>query len=134
MGGGTYSPPDSRALNREGELVLLGRAGRMVKIGGRRLELAEVEGGIRGLPEVREVVAFQNPEKADSVAVVVAVDHVESTSGVNLRRLLTTRMAAWKVPDRWVVVSELPYTIRGKLDLRRMREWVQRDDYEGTNQ
>jgi len=38
-----FSPPDLGRLNAQGELEILGRAGRQVKIGARRVDLGEVE-------------------------------------------------------------------------------------------
>ena len=44
---GAFSPADRGELNSHDELVLLGRTGRTVKIGGRRLDLGEVETALR---------------------------------------------------------------------------------------
>lgn len=121
-GKGRYSPPDRAGRNEYGEMVLLGRVGRMVKVGGRRLELAEVEKAARQLPGVKDVYALVIPDRADSIALVVASDLETPGAGEEFRRLLCTKIAAWKVPSRWIVVSEMPYTARGKLDVRRLRE------------
>ncbi|MEI6715489.1 MAG: class I adenylate-forming enzyme family protein [Verrucomicrobiota bacterium] len=125
VGRGRYSPPDRAERNEKGEMMLLGRVGRMVKVGGRRLELAEVEKAARLLPGVKDACALLIPDRVDSIAVVVARDAQEAGSGEELRRLLCTKIAPWKVPSRWIVVSDLPYTARGKLDARRLREMVQ---------
>jgi long-chain acyl-CoA synthetase len=119
-GDGKFSPPDRAEMNTEGEVTLLGRTRRMVKIGGRRLELGEIEAALKALPGVREAWATAHPTRADALAVVVAT---EAELAV-LKELLRARVAPWKVPERWVVVREFPLTARGKTDMPRMRALV----------
>lgn len=117
MGRGRHAPPDRGAGNERGELVLLGRVGRMVKIAGRRLDLAEIERALRAVPGVREAWAGTDPKKAEAVAAIVA----GAITAAELRAALATRIAAWKIPDRLLVVPEFPLTARGKPDTRKLR-------------
>jgi len=119
-GRGRFSPKDRAALNESRELVLLGRVGRLVKIAGRRLDLAEVEKALRALVGVREAQAMAHPTKADALAAAVVADR----TAAELRAELLKRIAPWKVPDRLLVLDEFPTTARGKLDLRRLRSLV----------
>ena len=119
-GNGKFSPPDRAEMNAAGEVTLLGRAGRVVKIGGRRLELGEIEAALKALPGVREALALVHPTRADALAVVVAAD----ADAAVLKELLRAKVAPWKVPERWVVVREFPITARGKTDMPRLRAWV----------
>lgn len=119
-GNGKFSPPDRAEMNARGEVTLLGRTRRMVKIGGRRLELGEIETALKTLPGVREAWATAHPTRADALAVVVAT---EAEVGA-LKGLLRARVAPWKVPERWVAVREFPLTARGKTDRARMRALV----------
>ncbi len=111
-GRGEFSPPDYVRLNAEGELVLLGRSGRTVKVAGRRLNLAEVEAALLAVPGVRAGCALPHPNLPDRLAAVVETD----LTPLAVREHLATRLAAWKIPDRLVAVSKLPTTARGKLD------------------
>ena len=117
MGCGRFSPPDRAALTPGGELQLLGRVGRAVKIAGRRLDLGEVERTMLAIPGVRGAFVTPHPLRPDALAAVAAGD-VDTTT---LRTALATVMAAWKVPDRIVVVPELPITERGKPDRASMK-------------
>ncbi len=110
--------PDIGRLDTSGELQLLGRAGRFLKIAGRRLNLAEVEHALRQLPGVRDAAVAPHPERADALAAVVAGD----VSSNVLRDLLRERLASWKIPRKWIVLPEFPLTPRGKPDLRKVRE------------
>ena len=42
-------------------------------------------------------------------------------SANELKEALRERLAAWKIPRKWVVVAEFPLTARGKTDGRRLR-------------
>ena len=119
-GNGNFSPPDRAELTAGGEVTLRGRVRRTVKIGGRRLELGEIEAAVKALPGVRDAWATAHPEKADALAVVVAA----KIGGPALKALLRGRVASWKVPARWVVVPEFPLTARGKTDRRCLQAWV----------
>ncbi|MBL9187751.1 MAG: acyl--CoA ligase [Opitutaceae bacterium] len=119
---GAHRPKDRVAFTPEGEVVLLGRAGRTVKIAGRRLDLAEVERALRALPGVRDAWVAPHAGRAESLAAVVASDEV----GETLRAALRERIAAWKIPKRIVTLAALPLTARGKTDTARLRVLLDR--------
>jgi acyl-coenzyme A synthetase/AMP-(fatty) acid ligase len=118
QGRGSFSPADRGELTPQGELRLVGRVGRLFKIGGRRLDLAGLEAEISSVLSARGVVVAAHPERPESLAALVACDHAVQEA----RALLTARLAAWKVPARVRVVQELPTTQRGKTDRRKAVE------------
>lgn len=111
---GSFSPADCGSLNDLGELVLHGRAGRLVKISGRRLDLGELEHALRSVPGVHDAFACAHPDNPEELAAVVAT----SLDTRSLRALLRKEFAAWKVPRRLVTIAEFPLTARGKPDTR----------------
>ncbi|MFT3830640.1 MAG: long-chain fatty acid--CoA ligase [Opitutaceae bacterium] len=113
-GRGRFSPADRGDLDPAGELRLLGRTGRTVKIAGRRLDPAEVEQALLTLAGVRSACVFAHPQRADALAAAVASDR----TGGELRTELATRLAPWKIPARILALPELPATARGKVDRR----------------
>ena len=117
VGSGRFRPADRGKLNRRSELVLLGRAGRMVKIGGRRLDLAEVERSVRQMPGVRDALVEPHRDRTDTLVAAVATRH---TPG-DLRAWLQERIAGWKIPRKFVVLPDFPLTVRGKNDTGRLR-------------
>jgi len=113
-GTGRFSPADRGMLDAAGELVLLGRAGRTVKIAGRRLDLAEVEHALLAIPGVRAACVLSHPQRTDALAAAVASDR----SGAELRAQLQARLAPWKIPAHILSRPDLPVTERGKTDRR----------------
>jgi len=113
---GGFVPADRGQLNELGELVLLGRAGRLVKIAGRRLDLAEIETSLRAVPGVRDACAMAHPNRSDAIAAAVVTD----LPSAELRQALRSKLAPWKIPERLLVVPEFPHTARGKADRRQI--------------
>lgn len=118
MGAGRHSPPDRAELNATGELVLLGRTGRTAKIGGRRIDLGEIEKLLLATPGVREACAILHPSRPDAIAAAVA-GNIEPAA---LRPSLRARTALWKIPERLLVLPELPRNARGKIDRKRLEK------------
>ena len=116
-GHGAHRPADRVALTDGGELALLGRSGRTVKIAGRRLELAEVERALRQLPGVRDAMVVPHPGRPEALAAVVATDEAAGA----LRTALRGCLAAWKIPKKIVTLPAFPVTARGKTDAARLR-------------
>jgi acyl-coenzyme A synthetase/AMP-(fatty) acid ligase len=115
-GRGRHQPADRGRLNAQGEVVLLGRLGRMLKVAGRRLDPAEVEGALRQVPGVSDAWVTPHPARPDTLAAVVA----GRVSAEAARAALRPILAAWKIPRKIVTLPELPLTPRGKPDLRRL--------------
>lgn len=115
---GAHRMADVGRIDEHGELVLLGRAGRFVKIAGRRLNLAEVEHALKKIDGVHDALVAPHPERADALAAVVATVR----SSTELKDALRDRLAAWKIPRKWIVLPEFPLTARGKTDARKLRE------------
>jgi acyl-CoA synthetase (AMP-forming)/AMP-acid ligase II len=116
-GNGAHAPADLAALNAHGELVLLGRTGRMVKIASRRLDLTALELEIKKLPGLRDAYAAPHPNRPDELACALATDLCAAYT----RALLHRSLAAWKIPKRLLVLKEFPLTPRGKTDTKALR-------------
>lgn len=99
-------------------LMFLGRADDQVKVGGRRIELGEVENALQDLPGVTAAAAAVRKSEA-GVAVLVGYLVVEGNGGefdrAHAREYLASRLAAGVMP-LLAVVDELPIRTSGKVD------------------
>lgn len=116
-GFGAYRTSDITARLAGGEVALIGRSGRWVKIAGRRLNLAEVERALKAVPGVRDVWVAGHDGRAEALAAAVATDLPPGA----VRVALTSRLAAWKVPKKLVCLPAFPLTARGKTDAAKLR-------------
>ncbi|MDI1250684.1 MAG: class I adenylate-forming enzyme family protein [Lacunisphaera sp.] len=117
---GVWIMPDRAALGGRGEVTLLGRRGSTVKIAGRRVNLIEVSDRLRRLPDVREVWVGVSAGADPILGAVVA----SGWTAAELRTALHADTAAWKIPKKILVVSALPVTARGKVDVRALQAMV----------
>ncbi|ATV80043.1 Mycosubtilin synthase subunit B [Corynebacterium pseudotuberculosis] len=114
-----YRSGDHVKLTEEG-LIFVGRVDDQVKIGGRRIELGEVDAHLAALPNVRQsTVVVQKTGAGDSVLVgyLSLTDETLEFDHHHARNVLSNAMPAALVP-RLCVLAELPTTTSGKVDKR----------------
>jgi acyl-CoA synthetase (AMP-forming)/AMP-acid ligase II len=111
---GWFRTGDRVSRDPGGEIRVLGRADTLVKIAGRKVDLAEIERLVGTLPSVREVVVVHED---GCIAAWVAGPVGEQT----VRSWCEAHLAPYKVPKRITVLAELPRTASRKL-IRRTPE------------
>lgn len=117
---GAWVMPDRVALDPRGTVTLLGRRGSLVKIAGRRVNLAEIADRLRRVDGVCDVWVGASNGPDPLLGAVVAT----TRTSAGLRAALLAGTAPWKIPKRLAVVAALPLTERGKPDTRAMRAMV----------
>ncbi|CAM3366464.1 non-ribosomal peptide synthetase [Kibdelosporangium persicum] len=117
-GGRLYRTGDLVKRRRDGALVFLGRIDRQLKIRGMRIEPAEIEAALSGHADVRQVFAdvWTDPQGEPHLVAYVSLAAGARTTPPDLRAHLITMLPPPVVPDRVVIVSELPLTSSGKVD------------------
>lgn len=116
-GHGEFRMADIGQQTEQGELALIGRVGRVVKIAGRRLDLGEVERALKTLPGVRDALVTPHAGRAESLAAAVATD----LDAEAVRTALREKIAPWKIPKKLVTLPTFPLTARGKTDTAKLR-------------
>jgi Acyl-coenzyme A synthetases/AMP-(fatty) acid ligases len=96
---------------------LIGRIDGIVKVGGKRVDLAEVEAALKALPQVTDafVLAVPAPESRENLIVALVASEAPAEE---LNRLLQTKLDAVAMPRRIVCVNRIPTTAVGKRDYR----------------
>ncbi|HWD81407.1 MAG TPA: hypothetical protein VG497_21075 [Kribbella sp.] len=111
-------------LDSGGYLHLVDRLGDVIITGGFNVMPSEVERVLAGLPGVRDAAVFGAPDPRWSeticAALVVAEGHTAPTLA-QVQEFCRAELARFKVPQRLVVLDELPYNATGKLDRRGLR-------------
>jgi amino acid adenylation domain-containing protein/thioester reductase-like protein len=99
----------------DGLLMFVGRADDQVKVGGVRIELAEVGLALSKHPQVRQAAVIVH---ADTLTAFVAADPGVTTTALaeHARALLPGSL----VPRRFILLDRLPLTPNGKLDRREL--------------
>lgn len=113
-----YRTGDLGRKRADGLLEFAGRADGQVKIGGVRIEPAQIEAALAGHPGVRLAAAKTVPTPAGErrlAAYVVPVDQGTLTPD-ELRRFLRERLPAAMVPAYVLFLDDIPLTPNEKLD------------------
>ena len=118
-----YKTGDRVRLNRDGQLVFIGRLDHQVKVRGFRIELGEVEAAVVDHPTVREcvVVAQEDSSRNTGLVAFAVVESVGTLSVGDLRRFLQQRLPDYMVPASIRIVETLPLTSSGKVDRRALQ-------------
>ncbi|WP_416530982.1 amino acid adenylation domain-containing protein [Streptomyces coelicoflavus] len=116
-----YRSGDLARYRPDGVLEFLGRADHQVKLGGHRIELGEIESALEDDPAVLHAVAavLDTPVRHLAAAVSPAGEPPEP-GRVRLRA--AERLPAHMVPERVLVLRDLPLTANGKLDRAAVRQ------------
>ena len=102
----------------DGSIEFLGRRDDQVKIGGHRVELAEVEHGMLAVPGVAEAVALATEDAGSNLRLVAAYRTDTDVTETALRSALAARMPHYLVPAILLKLPHLPLTPNGKVDRR----------------
>ncbi|BCZ23730.1 non-ribosomal peptide synthetase [Mycobacterium senriense] len=102
----------------DGSAQYVGRADAQVKIRGHRVEPGEIAAALESHPAVRHagVLVQQRGAVARLTAYVATDSAADRPTTAKLRGMLSTRLPRYMVPQRIILVDEIPLTPNGKLD------------------
>jgi long-chain acyl-CoA synthetase len=120
-----YSGDLGRA-DKAGYIYVVGRKSAIIKVGGNRVEPAEVEDVLRRHPQVREALVFGSATGNADQIVEAAVEASSELQEAELLRYCAQHLDAYKCPRRITIKERLPRNEQGKIS-RRMFEsliWI----------
>ncbi|MGH7735149.1 MAG: class I adenylate-forming enzyme family protein, partial [Gemmatimonadales bacterium] len=122
--GGWLRTGDLVDMDGHGVLRMRGRRKDMIVSGGENLFPAEIEAALAGHPHVAQAAVVGVPDARWGEAAVAVLRPVAGSAPhpAELEAWLRERLAAFKVPRRYVVVAELPLTASGKVQKFVLRE------------
>ncbi len=112
---GVYHTGDLARIDENGNYVLLGRSGDMIKINGNRIEPAEIEAAVKAVLNLSWAAARGFEEKDKSYLAVYYKDAVEFDPN-EVRKELMKRLPYYMIPAFFVKVDSIPLKPNGKLD------------------
>lgn len=118
-----YHTGDLGRIDDKGRLWIVGRSKDMLKAGGHRISPREIEDQLQAHGAVHEVAvigAYDETlgESIKAFIVLAPEAHVEASE---LARFLSERLPAYKVPQQWAFVPELPKNESGKIMKQALR-------------
>lgn len=118
-----YHTGDLGYADDEGFLFLRGRLHDMIKVGAHRVGAREIEDVLEAFPGVAEVAVVSAPHQilGEVPMAFVALRGGEAATPGDLGAFCHARLAAHKVPARFVVLDALPKLAMGKVDRQALR-------------
>ncbi|MBI3898661.1 MAG: amino acid adenylation domain-containing protein [Gammaproteobacteria bacterium] len=114
-----YDTGDLGRYAADGNVIIVGRNDRRVKIRGHRVELGEIEAVLRQHPQVKQCVVVFDAERAGTRQLTAYIETTETGLDVQaLKDYLSRRLPEYMVPRAMVALERLPITGNGKIDYR----------------
>ncbi len=113
---GWFRTGDLGTLDARGRLVVHARRTDLIVSGGENVYPAEVEATLLAHPDVRECAVLPWPDEELGQVGRAAVVARRPVGEAELREHCRARLAAYKVPRRFVLLDELPRNAAGKPD------------------
>jgi oxalate---CoA ligase len=128
---GDWFRTGDRGVLRDGYLFLEGRIKEMILRGGENIAPAEIEEVLMSHPAVRDAVCFGVANEKYGELVGAAVTLTGDVETADLIDHCRQQLAAFKVPASIEVLEEIPRTPTGKVQRRRVGEFVAQRRGEG---
>ncbi|CAO2654052.1 Nn.00g107850.m01.CDS01 [Neocucurbitaria sp. VM-36] len=142
-----YKTGDLVKYNEDGTMLYLSRKDSQTKVRGQRLELSEVEHHLMYVDLVQNALAsvpttgpcakrlvgilsLQNvplPTTPEQEMQILTHETVSLNVGI-IRDRLCERLPAYMVPSLWIVIQKFPLMPSGKMDRRRVVQWLEQMD------
>jgi hypothetical protein len=118
-----YRTGDIAARSAARGLMYAGRADRQRKVRGFRVEPAEIEHWLRGLPDITDAVVRVAPTPAGDTVLVAYVVPVGPLDRVTVRARLAAHLPSYLLPDVLVSIEAVPLGDSGKIAEERLPDW-----------
>lgn len=107
-----YFTGDLAVKDEKGQVYFVGRKDEQVKIRGYRVELGEIEHVIVSTDQVKECcVVYEDNQLICYYNLYTPEEGIQE----KLQKICKTKLAAYKVPSKWILVERFPRNANGKI-------------------
>ncbi|CAM1357013.1 amino acid adenylation domain-containing protein [Tenacibaculum halocynthiae] len=109
-----YATGDMAKWNENGTIDFIGRVDKQIKIGGVRIELGEIESQLEKLEFINQslVMDFDVGDNKQLVAYLCGND----IEGEKIKRILSSKLPNYMIPNVYVQLESFPVNSNGKID------------------
>ncbi len=113
-----YKTGDLGFVNVDGYVECIGRRDSQIKLGGRRIEIGEIEAVLAGYPQTKDAVVVPLRDDNDIVTGCVAfiLGTICKEEEMEVRQESTTQLERVFFPKKIISLGEFPLTTSGKID------------------
>nr|WP_078060961.1 acyl-CoA synthetase [Bacillus australimaris] len=110
-------------LDEDGYLYMSGRENGMIVYGGLNIFPEEIERVLNEQPEVKRSIVVGLPDPYWGEIPVAIIERVQQLKAV--RQTVKEKLAAYKVPKKWLVIDHMIETSGGKIARASMKKWAE---------
>lgn len=120
--GRLYKTGDYGVMNRDGNIIFLGRKDYQVKIGGHRIELGEIENQLMKYEKVSNctVVDWEKDRGQKYLCAYIISEDIFDEE--EIRKFLSLSLPEYMVPQYYERISSIPVNINGKVDKKKLQK------------
>lgn len=115
-----YKTGDIGVYLPDGQLKFVGRNDQLVKIRGFRVELGEIEATLEKHPNINKAVVILHKFSAEAQRLIAYITLKIPTENEQIipaiLTYLKTKLPAHEIPSKFIILSEFPQTLNGKID------------------
>jgi acyl-CoA synthetase (AMP-forming)/AMP-acid ligase II len=114
---GWFRTGDEGYLDEEGYLYLTGRLKEIINRGGEKVAPREIDEQLLAHPAVAQAVTFALPHSTlgEDIAAAVVLERETTITPEELQKFLRDRLADFKIPQKIVILTEIPKGPTGKI-------------------
>ena len=114
-----YRTGDLGRWRPDGSLEMNGRIDDQVKVRGYRIEPAEIESCLTGFNNIKQAVVVAGEKQGQKYLVAYYVGDYEIPVH-EIKNFLSVTLPAYMVPEIYIHIDVLPYTLNGKIDKKKL--------------
>ncbi len=114
-----YNTGDCGLYLSNGDIRILGRLDKQVKINGKRIELDGICEAINAVSEINSCAVILDENKKSLVAFYVAKEEISSKEIVDS---LKRKLPQYMIPVKFIYIDEMPLTTNGKIDEKALKK------------
>jgi acyl-CoA synthetase (AMP-forming)/AMP-acid ligase II len=113
---------DRGFVDQSGVLFIAGRADEVINRGGEKIDPKAIEQTLERDPDVERAVAFglPDPKFGQKVFALVVLRKGATRGAQEIRESSALQISGWGLPERFIIVSEIPTNANGKVSRREL--------------
>ena len=117
-----YKSGDLGFLNKSGSIECIGRKDNQIKLGGRRIEIGEIEAVLSKFTLLQDVVvvAIKNDDQITTGCVAFTMSDINKEDQIRIRRESMQHLEQVFFPKKIVTIDEFPRSSSGKIDRKEL--------------
>ncbi|MBQ7117375.1 MAG: acyl--CoA ligase [Clostridia bacterium] len=116
---------DEAYLDEDGDIILLGRKGDVINVGGNKVSPDEIEDIAKKHPDIADCgcIGVKDEMRGSQPKLYVKMKYGRSFDSVSVRSFISERAEPYKVPELIEEIDEIPRSFNGKLLRRVLRSY-----------